>query len=355
MSVPSPTEVTDEGGAAEHLLGEVLLDSWTVVERIKRDAGHSGQSRSCCYKATNKEGRIAFVKAFDFRNEELRGDTQLLEDMVREFNHEKRVHEYCRDEKLARVTQIYGAGRVVVKTQAVHFLVCEYAPKSLREAQPPGDDAIPAYERLISLRKVASGIAQLHGIGVAHQDIKPSNAVAYDDADIKVTDLGSSSCENLPPAPHDEYSFCGQPGYAPYELLYDVGGTWYRRRIGCDVFLLGNLIFTSFVGVSLSSLVLHGLPANLRHTSFTGGYDQVLPYLTSLHLEIVPGALMSGVPESIAGDLTRMIVSMCHPDPEQRGHRLNIAGNRTQYGLERFISQLDLLATRCRISSRNVA
>lgn len=342
-------------GPAEKLLGEVLLGAWTVIERLARDAGDSYSFRTCCYRAVDKDGNIAFVKAFDFRQEERRGDTQRLEDMVREFNHERRVHEYCRDRKLGRVTKIFAAGSVVIEGEAVHFLVCEYAPRSLREALPPGDSQVPAPERLRALRKVASGISQLHSIGVAHQDIKPSNAVAYDDLEIKVTDLGSSSCSALPPAPHDELPFCGQPGYAPYELLYGDSGTWYRRRIGCDVFLLGNLAFTSFVGESLSYLLVHALPVELRHTTFTGGYDQVLPYLIDLHHEFVPTFVHAVAPVSIAAELSDLIVSMCHPDPAMRGHRTNVAAKVNQYGLERFISAFDRLARKCELEQKNVA
>lgn len=52
----------------------------------------------------------------------------------------------------------------------------------------------------------------LHGLDIAHQDLKPSNV--------------------LPIA--------GDPTYAPPELLYNyVPADWNVRRYACDVYLLG--------------------------------------------------------------------------------------------------------------------
>jgi serine/threonine protein kinase len=341
-------------GAAEQLLGFLLLDRWTVVDRIARDPGPDGESRTSCYRAVDAAGQQAFVKAFDFRHEDRTRTTEQLSDMLLEYNHEKRIHHYCADKRLTRVTRIYGAGDIAVNGETVHFIVCEYAPRSLREAHPPGSIGVAATARLIGLRKVAAGIAQLHAVGVAHQDIKPSNAVAYDDAEVKVTDLGSSSCSHFPPPPHDSRSFSGQPGYAPYELLYShLSPTWDRRRIGCDLFLLGNLAFTSFVGRSLSYILVHALKDDLRHTVFTGTYDQVLPFLEELHFELVPLFVEQAAPACISKDLTSMILTMCHPDPLKRGHARNLQGSGGQYGLERYISTLDRLARVCELSGRN--
>lgn len=344
------------GGPASKLIGTKLLENWTVESRVSRDHSHSGFARSCCYKALDTQGRPAFVKAYDFRHEDVNASPDKLEEMLREFNHERRVHERCRDLRLNRVTTIYGSGKLIVDGDAVHFLVCEWADQSLRDTHPPGDQSILACERLLSLRNVAAGLAQLHGAGVAHQDVKPSNAMTFEGG-VKITDLGSSSCRDLPSPPHDDEWYCGQPGYAPYELLYrdkellyhDKTGAFYRRRIGCDLFLLGNLAFTSFAGYSITSLVLHGIDEKLRHTSFGGEYHEVLPYLIDAHYRLVPDFItFSGVPDCIRSDFESCILSMCHPDANQRGHQLNRAGKGAQFGLERYISAFDRMKTRYR-------
>jgi len=345
--------MTEESMAADLLAGKVLLDRWVVTEKLMRDEGGSGEARSVCYRAVDSLGNAAFVKTFDFKALERRGDIQKLEDMAREFNHEKKVHELCLDKKLARVTRIYDSGMCEVDGQVIHFIICEYAPRSLRDAHPPGDLGVAASKRLISLRHVAAGLAQLHGIGVAHQDVKPSNAVAFDNGSVKVTDLGSSSCTSLPPAPHDEYSFCGQPNFAPPELLYGESGTWHKRRVGCDMYLLGNLLFTSFVGESLTYILCHGLPRELRHTEFTGSYELVLPVWVGLHYLVVPEFIRQSAPAEVAEELSQIVIEMCHPDPDQRGHRQNMKGSGARYGLERYISAFDRLALKCSRIERN--
>lgn len=346
-------EHTYDEGPAEKLLGLKLLEKWEVVERIRRDSVRSGEPRSSCYRAVRDNGEEAFVKAFDFRQADIDTDPKSLESMLREFNHERDVHELCRDRKLARITRIHEASKVIVDKQAVHFLICEYAPQSLREAHPPGEESIPAWERFEALRQVAAGIAQLHGVGVAHQDIKPSNAVACVSGNVKVADLGSSSCRMLPPAPHDLLSFCGQPNYAPYELLYNFhGNCWIQRRVGCDMFLLGNLIYTSFAGHSLSAMFMHILRAELRHDK-TDDYALALPFLIEIHNEYVPQFVEQTFPPKVHKDVTGLLLSMCHPDPRVRGLALN-RHTAVQYGLERCISALNLMAMKCRIGAKHV-
>lgn len=343
-------------GPADKLLGMTLLGEWLVVERVVRNSTRSGEPRSSCYRATNAEGAQAFVKAFDFWYEDVAGDPLSLERMVREFNHEHTVHKICRDKKLSRVTRIFDASKVIVEGFAVHFLVCEYAPKSFADALPPGDSTVPAWERLSALHKVAAGLAQLHGLDVAHQDIKPTNAVSFACGSVKVTDLGSSSCRSIPPAPHDDFSFCGQPNYAPYELLYDQVGPWVQRRFGCDMFLLGNLAYTSFTGYSLTAMLTGSLQESLRHTSPTAEYQLALPYLVEKHHEWAPLFLAQAdtVPEIILEELTSLILTTCHPDPAERGVALNGRNPKVQYSVQRCVSAFDLMSRKCRVRASHV-
>lgn len=354
MSTPplgtTPTSALSTGGTpdgpAERLEGVALNEKWLVLERLVRDPGDTGQSRSSCYGAVSVDGgRSAFVKAFDFRLDDRSGDTDRLERNVREFNHERKILEYCNE--LSRVTRIYDSGVVVIDGEAVHFIVCEFAPRSFRRLQPPGDEAVQAHERLYALRKIASALIQLHSAGVAHQDVKPSNAVCFDDQVIKITDLGSSSCLHLPSPPHDEDPVVGQPNYAPYELLYPNSGTstWQRRRFGCDAFLLGNLIFTSFVGASMSILVLHALDEKLRPDECTCTYDEVLPDLVTAHFAIVPEFLRATVPAVVVDDLVRLVLALTHPDPSKRG----LSPDGRHLDLHRCVGTLETLAFRAKM------
>jgi serine/threonine protein kinase len=343
------TETTPAEGPAERLLGLILGERWIINERISRDAGDTGQSRSACYRAVSREGLPAFVKAFDFRQDDRSGDTDRLERNVREFNHERKVHEYCN--KLSRVTRIHDSGSVLVDDEVVHYIVCECANHSFRSGQPPGDEAVPAHERLYALRKIASAICQLHAAGVAHQDVKPSNAVCFANDVVKITDLGSSSCLHLPAPPHDEDPIVGQPNYAPYELLYPNAGTttWQRRRFGCDSFLLGNLIFTSFVGASLTIAVLHGLEERIRPDKCACTYEEILPDIATVHYGLVPAILRELVPEAIADDLICLVMDLTHPDPARRGLTHDTRSGDRQFDLHRCVSLLNTMARRAEL------
>jgi serine/threonine protein kinase len=274
-----------------------------------------------------------------------------LQRILSEFNNEKRIHEHCRDQRLSRVTKIYDHGVEVVSGQGVHFLVCEYAERSLRNYHPPGEESVPTHHRLVALRKIASALVQLHASGVSHQDVKPCNAVYFEDDRIKITDLGSASCIHLPAPPHDDDPFVGQPNYAPYELLYklDAHSNWHRRRYGCDVFLLGNLIFTSFVGCSLTPLAMHALNERLWPANFSGEYDEVLPDLISAHALLIPAFLEECVSKSVVTDVIQLVSSLCHPDPTKRGLSRSSPQGSNAFDLHRCVGTLNTLATRARL------
>lgn len=337
---------SEREGPAERLVGLILNEKWIVHERLARDPGATGQSRSSCYRGVSPEGRAVFVKAFDFRQDDRSGDTKRLERNVREYNHEKDIHEHCSG--LSRVTRIYDHGTVSVDGEAVHFIICEFANRSFRSSQPPGDSNVPAQDRLLALRKIASALVQLHGVGVAHQDVKPSNAVCFDGERIKIADLGSASCQHLPSPPHDEDPVVGQPNYAPYELLYPNSGTttWQRRRFGCDAFLLGNLIFTTFVGASLTIAVLHGLDERLRPDRCACSYEEVLPDLLTVHFSLVPEILRACVPGVVAEEVVRLVIALTHPDPARRGLSPGLVQGERQFDLHRSVGSLNTLAQR---------
>jgi eukaryotic-like serine/threonine-protein kinase len=338
-------------GAAELLVGRVLLNQWEVLERIRHDDGISGNTRSACYKAKSKDGTVAFVKAFDFRHDELTVDTDSLEKKLREFNYERKVHELCKDSGISRVTRIYEAGKIIIDSEAVHFIICEWLDRCLREHQPPGCKTITLEHRFLALRDTAAALSQLHFHGVAHQDVKPSNAVCTDTGILKLTDLGSSSCEKLESPPHDLQPVVGQPSYAPYELLYDSPSVnWERRRFGCDLFLLGNLCFTTIVGGSLTLLSMHCVPERFRYPVFTGDYNQVLPYLIEAHDHMITPIIEEVVPSQLSAEVIQIIKCLCHPDPTKRGHKKNLASqNNNPYGLERVISHFNSLAIKAKI------
>lgn len=338
------------GEIAERLAGKELRDGWVVGAKLPIENGGTGSTRSCCYVA-HKDGRTAFLKAFDFVRA-LRDGTTDLETLVREYNHEVRLLRHCTGLRLNRVTAHITDGQVEVDGQVVHYIVSEYAEHgSVRERAIPGEDDVCAAARCRVLRDVASALRQLHQAGIAHQDVKPSNAVEADDGAVKLTDLGSASSQSLGAPPHDDLNVAGQPTYAPYELLYREIGGWETRRFGCDLFLLGNLAFTLFVGMPLNWPVLHGIPEDMRPGRFSGPYRDVLPDLRAAHVTSME-ILLAKAPTAIANDLIEAVSQLCDPDPARRGHPRNVVASGVQFSLERYVSLFDRLAHKVELGRR---
>lgn len=53
------------------------------------------------------------------------------------------------------------------------------------------------------MHQITAALRQLHGSGIAHQDIKPSNILFFQDDHTKLADLGRAS-DRHGGSPHDE-------------------------------------------------------------------------------------------------------------------------------------------------------
>jgi len=332
--------------AAESLTGTTLQGLWRVTARKKIGKGGTGQTTSCCYEGLGPDGHAVFIKAFDIKAMLLEDDTEGVRRVLNEFQHEVEALKYCAERKLSRVTRFLAKGVVPVDGEPINYLVTEYAPQgSVREHLVPGDESICSVKRLYMLRDVAASLAQLHGVNIAHQDVKPSNAVCWPDGRVKLTDLGSSSRAGIPEAPpHDGDFIAGQDCYAPYELLYRDVRAWNARRLGCDLFLLGGLVFTTFTGIPLTLHVIQNLDESLRPANFGKEYREVLPDILDSHRQIVGDFMTELAPPLIRDELIQTINCLCHPDPAKRGHPKNVLSSRSQFSLEQYISAFNRMA-----------
>jgi len=92
--------------------------------------------------------------------------------------------------------------------------------------------------------------------------------------------LQRSAADRTAAAPHDDQDFAGDGSYAPPELLYGAVPTeWAMRRLGCDAYLLGSLLFFFFAGTGMTAALVTFLsPAH--HPRYWGdGYPAVLPHV----------------------------------------------------------------------------
>ena len=75
-------------------------------------------------------------------------------------------------------------------------------------------------------------------------------------------------------------SFPGDRTYAPPELLYEyVVNDFVPRRIGTDLYMLGNLAAFLFTGVNVTESIMANIDMQHHWTKWRGTYLEVLPYL----------------------------------------------------------------------------
>ena len=198
-----------------------------------------------------------------------------------------------------------------------------------------------------TLHQIAAGLRQLHSIGVAHQDVKPSNVLFVEADSLKLGDLGRASLRGTV-SPVDQLDVVGDRPYAPPELLYhQMDPDWDRRRLACDLYLLGSMVVFLFTRQSMTALTQSYLEPNLRWHVWPGTYAQVLPYVrVAFNDAIAHCSQQIKLDAQLAMRLMTTVRRLCDPEPQHRGHPADLTGIGNPHSLERFVSDFDLIAKR---------
>ena len=372
ITIPNPVRIDGDIVAAASLEGTELPGGWRVIRILRgRDQQHgaaslSGSNFSFGYEVMGVDGRPAFLKALDyhmaFRTQHA-PDT--LATMTNRYVFERDLlHHLCGQHRLSRVVRVLEANGVDVDgpfpIPHVDYLIFEMADGDVRAYLSLAEGIDNAW-RFNCLKDVAAALAQLHGVGVAHQDTKPSNVMHFETEGIsKIGDVGSATGQHLPHPELNDLTVFGDPQYCPPELLYGYrAAEWGEGRLAVDLYHLGSLSFFLFgLGNATADLVdrLHiGMRPRRCQGGWHGDFKTVLP-----HLEYAFSAMMTEfnthmsrrlTPE-IASELTDITYQLCHPNPARRGHRRNRIGVEQPYGLARFISAFDLLRMKASVRLR---
>lgn len=339
---------------AQQLVGLALDGDWTVTRRLELRHLTTGGHFSESYIVQDPNGREAFLKALDFSGALKADDPVLaLKALADSFIFERNLLERCSTRRLDRVVTAITGGTVRLSEApdgVVQYLIFELADSDLRVFAMQSASFDLAWI-MRSLHHVATGIRQLHSNDIAHQDLKPSNVLIFDSSVSKVADLGRAASKGEVP-PHDGLNVPGDYAYAPPELLYGyIDPDWNRRRLGCDIYLLGSLVVFCLAGVGVTQLVQSELRPEHQWREWKGTYSDVLPYIREA-FERLTAEVGRQIPEQVRGDILSILRELCDPDPHVRGDRQGLGNVATQYRLDRYVTRFDLLARRAEISLR---
>jgi serine/threonine protein kinase len=335
--------------SAELLLGVELQGGWTVVEKLEPPKGATGGNFSTGYIVQSTGGNKAFLKAIDFSRALRSPDpARALQALTAAFNFERDVLAKCKARQLDRVAVALEDGTTTASDGgAVQYLIFDLADGDIR-SHPDFAQGFDLAWGLRALHHVATGLKQLHGQGIAHQDVKPSNVLVFPGRSSKLTDLGRAAHKGYSP-PHDEFDCQGDLSYAPPELLYgQVDPNWNQRRYGCDAYLLGSMVTYFFMGIGATPLLQNELHSSHRWQNWTGTYQDVLPYVRDAFGRVADAfdQAVQNLPGRVQQELAATVRELCEPDPARRGHPRTRMTQANPYALDRYVTRFDLLAGR---------
>jgi eukaryotic-like serine/threonine-protein kinase len=344
--------------AAESLEGVDLPGGWHVLERIERPPGSTGGFFSVSYHVRSDSGDVAFLKVLDYSAALASGEdpATVLNLMTAGYLFEVEVLELTGSHRLSRVVRALDHGETTVtppgtrQDERINYLVFEVADGDVRDAIDAADRIDHAW-KLRMLHHATNGIRQLHGVGIAHQDLKPSNVLVFNGGEeSKVADLGCASVLGAV-SPRDGSGIAGDRRAAPPELLYgQVDPDWHQRRIGCDLYHVGSLGVFLFAGQGMTPLLVKRLPEPHRPGHWGDSYSEVLPFVRVAFDEVWE-EIAKDVPSAIGDDLVVALRELCDPDPDLRGHPKN-RGQLNALALERYVTTFDRLARKMAIELR---
>jgi len=324
------------------LEGMVTDTGWTVGKLISKSSG-SGGNFCTRYTAMDQDGKIGFLKAMDLS----KVAAKPLEDIVKtisEYLFEQNILEHCKEQKLTKVVTPLDSGELLSPKEfpplnRVFYIIFELAEGDLRAQFI--NQGIDSWKRLFkSLHHVAIGIRQLHKVGIAHQDIKPSNILCFSNDESKISDLGRVTDANGE-SPFSFDQFTGDRSYAPIEVKFGIGPAEFIDRRLSDLHMYGSLIFHVISGAQITPIIIEETRLIMPHSGTTS-YEDTLPFLKSAFATVMNRFredCQKRFGEKIAEELTGMVNELCFPDHKLRGN-LKYKNKVQRLSMEKYISKM---------------
>ena len=358
----------NQKAGAWHLIGVTTDSGWKIVEPVNWDpktgdlVDHykgTGGNFSVPYIVEKNDHR-AFLKAVDF-TKALKSDDIMTElrDITVAHTFETQMLQICRGAQMDKVVVAIENGQLKIGSELsdiVPFLIFELANGDVRRRiqKKSGKHRLAWWLR--AMHHAAVGLAQLHAKKITHQDLKPSNVLSFGEEIFKIADLGRCVSEDHN-GPFDEMPFAGDWIYAPPEIVYgSINPEVFQRRLSCDLYQLGSLIFFFGNGLGATQILMKNIPLEQRPEIFKGGwtagYNAILPMLQTVFTKMLHGLETELGEGNITAELVRAAFEMANPDPKLRGHPRSSKSGYQRYSLERYISLFDRLAGLSAIQAR---
>ncbi|MCV2352630.1 hypothetical protein LNV09_00485 [Paucibacter sp. B2R-40] len=323
------------------LKGKTTPAGWLIGDQVSFAADHTGGYFSDCYYV-EKDGRKAFLKALDI----LKFDISQIGWLLGAFNYEAELAKLCRDKRLVRIAQVFESDNVERDPNAapllrnVPFLIFELADGDIRDSVDVSKNVTDQW-RFQILHQTTLALLQLHKEKIAHQDLKPSNVLRFDDR-LKLGDLGRSSLRGKV-APHDGEAIAGALNYAPFEQRYGyLRPDWLERRLSVDVFHLGCLVVFNFTNICFPDFVIGKLADAHKPNVWGDSYEQVIDHIKAAMVDAL-AELSNDFPERFRAELIDIVLDLCHPDPTVRGRAGTDKSSAGPLWLERYVAKFDIL------------
>jgi serine/threonine protein kinase len=271
-----------------------------------------------------------------------------LKRLTEAYVHERELLERCSKARLSKVVLPLAHGQVTLPGHLipVNYLIFERAEGDVRDHFAVMEAFDLAWVMRV-LHDTAVGIQQLHGEGIAHQDVKPSNLVTFSSgATVKIADLERGEHREMT-SPHADAQVAGDWTYAPPEHLYGSLPTdWATRRRSCDLYHLGSMICFFFLGMATTPAILARLQEDQYPVQWGDSYEAILPFVRDA-FDLVALALDERLPPECRDRLGTAFRELCDPEPARRG---SPKAKSQQYGdpfsVARYVSLFDLVAKR---------
>ncbi|MGP8216560.1 MAG: hypothetical protein ACLQQ4_13415 [Bacteroidia bacterium] len=182
MSNPLLDLPEDQISAVHALAGKTLKTGWNVIEKAKNKPGATGGNFSVCY-TVEKDGQQGFLKAINilsFLNEDV-DLSKALAEMLNTYEYEKEILLRCNNKNLSKVSKLLEASFENFKgfmVANVYYMIFERATSDVRN-HINFTGLVDNAWKLRSLHNIATGIKQLHGISISHQDWETTLRVVY--------------------------------------------------------------------------------------------------------------------------------------------------------------------------------